>query len=327
MSTSTFALSVVVIGKNQGHYLKACFDSIKHMHLDGPIEVIYINTHGCDNSLAIASGAGVATIDIDPPHPCAAVARNVGWKIAQYPFVFFLDADTTVDPFFVRKASGLFTDKTVAAVCGHRREQFPERSIYQRVFDLDWIYPTGEVEFFGGDAIVRKDVLLQAGGYEVSLAVGEEPELCLRIRASGYKIIRLNVPMTKHDLNILTFSQYWRRCQRTGYAYADVSHCFSCYGRQLWAKESSHNLLKGGGMILLMLLLVAVLPWSVFPFLIAVFVGILMVIRTAIAAGSKSSSWKTRLLYGLHSHFQHIPMLCGQLIYFFKGRGASVDYH
>lgn len=66
----------------------------------------------------------------------------------------------------------------VAVVWGHRRELYPDQSVYVRVMDLDWIYPPGESEFCGGDALFNTAVLRAVGGFNESLIAGEEPELC-----------------------------------------------------------------------------------------------------------------------------------------------------
>jgi hypothetical protein len=44
--------------------------------------------------------------------------------------------------------------------------------------------------------------------------------------------------------------------------------------------------------------------------------AVAMVLRTARSFGWKSNSWRTLLLFGIHSHFQHLPILEGQLLYF-----------
>lgn len=310
------SLSVVVIGRNQGKHLHACFASIKACLKNYEIEIIYVDTNSTDNSIAIAKAAGVESISITPPKPSAAIARNVGWKIAQYPIVFFLDGDTLLQPGFVEKALPLFTNPSNAVVCGQRRERFPYNSIYQEVLDQDWIHPTGEVDSCGGDAIIRRTVLEETNGFNGSLIAGEEPELCQRIRKAGYKVIRLNTLMTLHDLNMQNFSQYWNRCFRTGYAYAEVSSRFK--EGSLWKIESRHNLLKGILLVFFAAAAIGSLPWSYWP-MIGFIIGIIgLVLWTAANKHKTGASWRTCLLYGLHSHFQHIPMLFGQLSYFFS---------
>ena len=43
----------------------------------------------------------------------------------------------------------------VGAVCGRRRERYPERSIYNWLCDREWDGPVGEVRACGGDVMMR----------------------------------------------------------------------------------------------------------------------------------------------------------------------------
>jgi hypothetical protein len=53
------------------------------------------------------------------------------------------------------------------------------------------------------------------------MIAGEEPELCVRLRAHGWKIYRLDAEMTLHDAAMDRFGQWWRRAVRSGHAYAE----------------------------------------------------------------------------------------------------------
>ena len=99
----------------------------------------------------------------------------------------------------------------VAVVCGERIERFPHQSLYNRVFDLDWNGPPGPADYCGGDALFRRQVLEESGGYDDTLLAGEEPELCTRLRLKGWTVLHLALSMTTHDLAMTRFSQYWRR--------------------------------------------------------------------------------------------------------------------
>jgi hypothetical protein len=109
----------------------------------------------------------------------------------------------------------------VAAVCGRRRERHPEASIYNRLADMEWNAPLGEVEECGGDVLFQSSVFLEAGGFNPSMIAGEEPELCVRVRDKGYKILRIDAEMTLHDAAIFRFSQWWTRAVRGGHSYAE----------------------------------------------------------------------------------------------------------
>ena len=52
----------------------------------------------------------------------------------------------------------------VALVTGRRRERFPEQSIYNRLADLEWDTPVGEIDTSHGDVMVRVDAFRQDRG-------------------------------------------------------------------------------------------------------------------------------------------------------------------
>ena len=227
------ALSVVVIGRNEGARLERCLRSIGQMDAPGEVEIVYVDSASVDGSPARAAAMGAKVIAVHPKRPTAALGRNAGWRAASAEFVLFLDGDTILNPAFVKEALRNL-DETTAIVWGHRREINIQGSIYNRTLDLDWIYPPGITEFCGGDALMRRAVLEQVGGFDETLIAGEEPEMCRRIRSHGWKIRHIDFPMTGHDLAMTKWSQYWRRATRAGYAYAEVSQRFRGSGLPFW---------------------------------------------------------------------------------------------
>lgn len=306
-------LSIVVIGRNEGQRLTNCLESLQEVREKYPgTELIYVDSSSTDDSIARASAYTAKILSLFPKKASAALARNTGWKAAQGEFILFLDGDTILHPGYVSNALPRFTDTSIAVICGHRREREPHDSIYNYVFDIDWIYPTGFVDFCGGDALIRRKVLEQVGGYDETLIAGEEPDMCCRMRAKGYKVLRLDVPMTGHDLRMGSFSQYWRRCFRTGYAYAEIVQRQSFKKGALWVREAIHNVLKVGILFVLLLGSLIVLPWSCWPLWGVIGLTVILILGSAWRARHKADSVFGCLLYGLHAHFQHIPMFAGQ---------------
>jgi serine O-acetyltransferase len=74
--------------------------------------------------------------------------------------------------------------------------------------------------------MMRADVFRQVGGFDPSIAAGEEPELCQRLREADWKVARIDVEMTIHDAEILDFGQWWKRAVRSGYGAMDVATRF-----------------------------------------------------------------------------------------------------
>jgi glycosyltransferase involved in cell wall biosynthesis len=167
------ALSVVVIGRNEGERLVHCFRSVRAMRpIDGEVEILYVDSASTDGSAARAAAAGATVLRLPPLHPSAALARNVGWRRASAPFVLFLDGDTIVHPGFVVAALPEFADERVAVVWGNRRELRPAASVYNRVLDVEWIQPPGSSAPSGGDALFRRAVLERTGGFDPGLIAG-----------------------------------------------------------------------------------------------------------------------------------------------------------
>ncbi len=311
-------VSVVVIGRNEGSRLMACFDAIERMSLPASaVEIIYVDSDSVDGSRERAAARGVKVIHVKPQRPSAALGRNAGRREASGEFILFLDGDTEIHPQFVERALVPFDQPDVAIVWGHRRESRPEQSVYVRVLDLDWIYPPGDSEFCGGDALVRRSVLEAVHGFDETLIAGEEPEMCRRIRATGGRIVHLDIPMTRHDLAISRFSAYWRRAFRAGHAYAEVAARFRNTPDPLWQRDVCRNQIHGGGLIAGALLCFALLlAGNSFGQAMAaamVLAGLALVLRSTARNAWKSDSLSTRFLYAIHSHFQQIPILAGQL--------------
>ena len=312
-------VSIVVIGKNEGQRLLTCLKSIQAISTDKfTTEIIYVDTNSSDGSPDAALSFGAKVIRINPSRPSAAIARNAGWRDSSGKYVLFLDGDTLLDPTFIERALSQFSNAAVAIVWGHRREVDPLQSIYVRVLDLDWIYPPGETEFCGGDALILRKVLEQVDGFDEQLIAGEEPEMCRRIRAKNYIIKHIDAPMTLHDLAVKSFRAYWRRAFRAGYAYAEVSARFRNTSDPLWLRDSRRNFIHGGVLLLLPCIVVLTLFLLNAPlsYLLAFFETLpvlLLVARTAKRCAWKSNNTLTCWLYAVHSHFQQIPILFGQI--------------
>ena len=314
---STPVLSVVVIGRNEGARLERCLRSIQTMeNPGGAVQLIYVDSASTDGSPELARRFGAEVIVVQPRRPTAALGRNAGWRRASAPFVLFLDGDTILHPLFVIDSLRDFASDT-AIVWGHRREIHPEASLFNRVLDLDWIYAPGITEFCGGDALVRRAALEQVNGFDETLIAGEEPEMCRRMRASGWKILHADRPMTGHDLAMTAWSQYWRRATRAGYAYAEVSERFRDSGLPFWEEDARRN--RNRALILIGLATAGVLGslFTLTPWLLLAAIVLLatLILRTAAKAAWKSRDFTTRLLYGIHSHLQQIPIYLGQLQY------------
>jgi hypothetical protein len=133
--------------------------------------------------------------------------------------------------------------------------------------------------------------------------------------------------MTRHDLNITRWSQYWKRGRRAGYAYAEISDRFRHSEDPFWLADARRGFLLGcfGGFSLIAALAASV-RFSYVPMTIWLCLFLAASLRSAWRARWKNNNAVTLILYGAHSHLQHFPISVGQLQYQLdKRRGKQRD--
>jgi len=244
----TSKVGAVVVGRNEAEHLKQCFAS-----LSAAATVVYVDSGSTDGSARWAKeSGGTQVIELDMSLPfTAARARNAGFRrlrevAPELPYVQFVDGDCEVVAGWIDKAvAALDAHEDVAVVCGRRRERYPARSVYNMLCDIEWDTPLGEVKACGGDALMRAEAVEQVGCYRPDLIAGEEPELCVRLRAAGWRVWRLGAEMTLHDAAMTRFGQWWRRAMRGGYAFAQGAYLHGAPPERHWVWESRRAWLCG----------------------------------------------------------------------------------
>jgi glycosyltransferase involved in cell wall biosynthesis len=243
---SAATVGIVAIGRNEGERLKRCLASVAGR----AAHVVYVDSGSTDGSAAMARGMGATVVELDLSIPfTAARARNEGFaKLLELEsnleFVQFVDGDCEIVAGWIELAADELSKwPELAVVCGRRRERFPDATVYNKLCDIEWNTPVGEAKACGGDAMMRVAAFRAVGGFNAACICGEEPELCVRLRAKGWKVLRLDAEMTLHDAAMTRFGQWWKRMVRGGWAYAEGSamhgappekHCVK-QSRSAWA--------------------------------------------------------------------------------------------
>lgn len=222
------AVGLVAIGRNEGERLRACLASAR----GAAQRLVYVDSGSDDDSVAIAEGLGVRVVHLDTAQGfTAARARNAGVDAlldgaegeATLPeFIQFVDGDCELVPGWIETARArLAARPALAAVAGRRRERFPDATPFNRLCDMEWNTPVGPARAVGGDAMYRAQAFRAVGGFDPLFICGEEPELCFRLRAQGWEIERLDAEMTLHDAAMTRWSQWRKRNERSGWAFAE----------------------------------------------------------------------------------------------------------
>jgi len=253
-------LGIVIIGRNEGDRLRRCLTSV----VGRGQSVVYVDSNSTDRSVeqARAMGADVVELDMSQPFTMGR-GRNTGWTRLEeldpdVRFIQFVDGDCELVPGWLELAYETIKNRPeIAVVCGRRRERFPELSIYNRMADMEWNTPIGEAKYCGGDAMIRVEALRQVGGYSPSLIAGEEPDLCVRLRRNKWTILRIDADMTLHDIAMTRFGQWWKRCERCGFAFAEGVAMHGHPPERHWVHELRSTVLWG----LLLPLIIVILAW------------------------------------------------------------------
>jgi len=308
------SIGVVAIGRNEGKRLEACLESV--LRIGTPI--VYVDSGSSDASVPMARSKGAEVIELDLRIPfTAGRARNEGFdhlrRIAPHVrYVQFIDGDSELAPGWLDDAARfLDAENGIAVVCGRLREKYPDRSIYNMLCDMEWDGPSGEVRKCGGIAMMRVQAFAFARGFRSDLIAGEEPELCVRLRAAGWRIWCLDAAMAVHDADMTHFGQWWRRMQRGGYAYAQGAHLHGAPPERHCIKEIRSIWLWAVGIPLLTL---AMTPWLGSWSLVLLLMYPAQVFRLAANQGFASRRYLWRAGFLVLGKF---PEVMGQIRYIF----------
>ena len=301
-------LGLVAIGRNEGERLRRCLAAARALMGPGA-PLVYVDSGSTDASLAIAAEAGARIVEIDPAEGfTAARARNLGAAAlagSAPEFIQFVDGDCELVPGWLETAQArLRADADLAVVAGRRRERAPDASVFNRLCDMEWNTPVGRAAAVGGDAMYRRAAFEAVGGFDPALICGEEPELCLRLARAGWGIERLDAEMTLHDADMHRWSQWRRRVERAGWAFAEGADRHGRGPEAYNRREARRSLAWGLGLpaALLASLGLAALgvgPAAALPALAALGLAGLVALRAARwRRRSFADPWPHALLYG-----------------------------
>jgi glycosyltransferase involved in cell wall biosynthesis len=259
------SIAVVAIGRNEGARLVRCLAS-----LEGRAgRIVYVDSGSTDGSVAAAREVGAEVVELEKDVQFTpSRARNAGFfhlcNTGEAPdFVQFIDGDCELQPGWIETATAfLEANPDIAAVSGRRRERFPDATIWNHLTDLEWEKPTGETVALGGDVMMRRVALEAVGGYNPPLFVGEEADLGIRLRHSGWRGWQLADEMTLHDVAMTRFRQWWRRTRRGGYGYGEGVALYGAPPERHKVFESRRALLWGGVLPVLAIVGALFTPWA-----------------------------------------------------------------
>lgn len=196
--------SFIVIGYNEGSKLRRCFESIKEFGkaLFEEFEIIYIDSLSEDNSIDVAKQCRIDKIDVVKGYRNAAIARNLGAKIAIGDVLFFVDGDMELLPTFASCILGPDKRLIHPFINGYRIDYFydnqgvfikkNEKEIYDNLKDK-YLIKTG------GLFIVQKKYWDELGGMDPRQDAFEDNDFAYRMFVKkGIRILKKDQVLAKH---------------------------------------------------------------------------------------------------------------------------------
>lgn len=323
-------LGIVIIGRNEGDRLKRCINSV----IKKSDKIVYVDSGSNDGSVdfAISKNLNVIPLDISVPFS-AARARNAGFEFLNnkydIEFLQFIDGDCELIENWLKSALDFLKDNSVYAIAAGRRiERYPDKSIYNKLCDIEWNTPVGEVETIGGDFLVRVDAFHAVNGFNQEIVAGEEPDLCYRLRKEGWKIRRLDVEMTLHDANMMKFWQWWNRSKRTGHSYVQGFVLHYKDGKKYYFRATINSWVWAV-IIPLIIVISSILFRPIYLLMFIIFP--LQVVRIGLKEQKRIQGIGMAVIYGFFTMLAKLPQIFGQLLYFrkkiFKKNLSIIEYN
>ncbi len=307
---------VVIIGRNEGTRLVRSLGKLG----PDPMRCVYVDSGSTDDSVRHAHSLGIPVVALDGSSPfTAARARNAGYEflLQHWPdlrYIQFLDGDCALATNWLTAAcEAMVREPRLGVVTGILREMYADVSVYNRLCNIEWDGPTGEIQTCGGVAMMRANAYREAGGMNSQLIAGEEADLHIRMRRHGWKLRRIPEVMAYHDADLTEFFQWWKRSLRAGHACAEGAFMHGKGSEQFKVKEARSNWFWG---LILPSVAMTLAPASIrlSSALAAVGYGTLYakIIRAELSKGRPLADAE---LYARYTVLGKVPQVLGQLAF------------
>lgn len=181
-------ISVVIPAYNEEKFLARLLDSLQNQSMP-PHEIIVVNNNSTDNTETIARRYHKVRVVFEK-HRSFAFACQRGFDTASGDIIARADADYVVPKDWLRNIVRAFEkDKKLAALGG---PLYPLESTWLRNLlfypaALLWMYLLAFLGrgFLWPNMAVRRAYFYKTGGFNTSIAYGEDADICLRLKKEG----------------------------------------------------------------------------------------------------------------------------------------------
>ena len=178
-------VSVIIPALNEEKNIEATLCSIKAQDYTGEVELIVADGKSTDKTTSIAKKYGAKVI-VEPTRTIAA-GRQAGARIAHGDLLLYTDADTLVDPQWIRRMVDAFQDPQVGVAYGVIQPRDTSWFEFHLIGGLSttaaWLLNLIGLDYVSGNNMaVRKTVFKKIGGFNILLRTGEDTDIVQRAR-------------------------------------------------------------------------------------------------------------------------------------------------
>ena len=182
-------------------------------------EVVVVHDYGESQAAVmidahpLAAAGVVQPIRIAPEQAGAARQRNMGWRAARAPSVAFVDDDCRPEPDWLAELLAAAEKHPRTIVQGVVRPDMLEGEVFARpLVRTLWVDPP-DPRAQTANILYPRALLGLAGGFDESLRVGEDMDLCIRCRDLGAGLVAAPRALVNHAIEAFSLSG-WARVNR-----------------------------------------------------------------------------------------------------------------
>lgn len=200
-------ISFVIPAFNEEGYLGSCLDSIirEANNASCEVEIIVVNNASNDNTVKIASAYSAVRV-VDERRKGLTYARQAGFLASSGDLIANVDADAVLPKGWIDKVINAFKDENLVALSGpvvyhdlSLGSNILVRIYYYLAYLSYWVNRhilRASSLLQGGNFVVRRDALLEVGGYNTAFTFyGEDAEIARRLNQVGPVLFTLSLPM------------------------------------------------------------------------------------------------------------------------------------